>query len=350
MKRNIILLIAFVVLGAAAIFIYKKQTGSTLSGQPLTEFAIQDTASISKIFLTDNNGKTVTIERTPNNGLWTLNGKYKARRDAVNNLLQTINRIRVRGAVSAASRDNMMRVLASAGKKVEIYTGGDEPAKIYYVGTSTPDHMGTVMLLEIPGIGRAEDPYITHMEGFTGFLTPRFFTDEMEWRYTGYFAYPNLEFSEVQVIDNYNPQNSFGVQYKGGNNISLFAGYQPGVQAFSTSIPNYDSVAVKDLLILFKKVHFDSYNTLLRREAIDSINKVVPAYTLRVKENTGKVKELNLYNKRAAKREFDAQGNESPWDGNFYWAKTEEGEFALAQKFVFNPILLPLGAYLKKPL
>lgn len=347
-KKNILALVVFIVLAVASIFIYKKKNGSTLADEPLADFAIADTATITKIFLTDNQGNSALVERVPGERLWNLNKKYKARKDGVDLVLETINRIRVRGAVSKTSRDNMMKILATGGKKVEIYQGGDEPTKIYYVGPSTPDHMGTIMLLEIPGEGRSEEPYITHMEGFTGFLTPRFFTSEMEWRYTGYYSYPELNFTEVQVIDNYAPQNSVKVEYLGGNNISLFTNYQPALESYNTQVSDFDSLLVKDLLLLFKKVHFDSYNTLLRPEAMDSMDKVIPAYTLRVKEKSGNYKDLRLYNKRAAVEKYDEEGNLKPWDLDYFWAKTESGEYALAQKFVFGPIVVPISYYLKR--
>jgi hypothetical protein len=85
----------------------------------------------------------------------------------------------------------------------------------------------------------------------------------------------------------------------------------------------------------------------LKLEAVDSINKTVPAYTLQVHEKSGVTKKVELYNKRAAKRYYDENGNESPWDLDYFWAKNNEGELALGQRFVFSPLLAPLGFYLK---
>jgi hypothetical protein len=348
MKKNIILLIVFLALGAAAWFVYKKNSSSTLTDQPLADFAVADTASVTKIFITDGKGNKVLVERIPGQTLWKLNNRLYARRDAVNLLLDTFKRIKVRGSLSDKASENMLRVLASSGKKVEIYQGGEKPSKIYYVGTSTPDHMGTIMLLEIPGIGRSETPYITHMEGFTGFLTPRFFTDENEWRYTGYYEFPKLELSKIEIIDNYKPQESFAIEYKGGNDIKLFGGYQPALETYNGPVPVFDSIAVKDYMLLFKQVHFDSYNTMLKPEAMDSIDKVLPAYTIKVTDLNNEKKELKIYLKRAAKKHLDAEGNVIPWDMEFLWAKTQDGEYALAQRFVFNPILIPLNRFLPK--
>ncbi len=348
MRKNLILLFILLALGIAAWYVYSKNTSSTLTDQPLADFAIADTASITKIFISDGKGNKVLVERVPGQSLWKLNGKLQARKDAVNLILDTVKRIKVRGSLNDKASENMLRLIASAGKKVEFYQGGDKPSKIYYIGSSTPDHMGTVMVLEIPGIGRSEIPYITHMEGFTGFLTPRFFTDENEWRYTGYYEFPQLEFSKVEVIDNYNPERSFAIQYKGGNDLKLFTGYQPALETYNLSVPEFDTLAVKDYLLLFKKVHVDSYNTMLKPEAMDSIDKVLPAFSIRVTDNAEKKKELKLYLKRASKKHYNPDGSIMPWDKDFLWAKTETGEYALAQTFVFNPILVPHQLFLKK--
>lgn len=345
MKKNILLIVVLAALSVVAYIVYSKNSSSTIKNQELAQFAIEDTASIDKIFIVDSQGKSVLLEKVAGERLWNLNRKYKARKDAIDLLMDTFKRIRIRGNLAPKAAENMVRVMSSSAKKVEIYQGGDEPSKIYYVGPATPDHVGTIMVLEIPGKGRSEEPLITHIEGFTGFLTPRFFTDESEWRYTGYYEFPNLEFKQVEVIDNYNPAQSFSIAYDGGNNISLKGGYQAATNQFTQTINNFDSLAVKDYLLLYKKVHFDSYNTYLKPEAIDSISKVLPAYFIRVTDNQGKTKELTIYLKRAVKRHLDDKGNIIPWDMDFHWARGENGEFALAQRFVFNPILIPIQAF-----
>lgn len=349
MKKNILLIVVLVALALVAYFVYSKNSSSTLKDQELAQFAIEDTASINKIFIVDSQGKSVLLEKVEGERLWNLNKKYKARKDAIDLLMDTFKRIRIRGNLAPKAAENMVRVMSSSAKKVEIYQGGDEPSKIYYVGPSTPDHVGTIMVLEIPGKGRSEEPIITHIEGFTGFLTPRFFTDENEWRYTGYYEFPNLEFKKIEVIDNYTPSQSFSIAYNGGNDIQLKGGYQSGTNSFSEDISNFDSLAVKDYLLLFKKVHFDSYNTNLKPEAMDSISKVLPAYSIRVTDNNGKTKELTIYLKRAVKKHLDQQGKIIPWDMDFHWGRSETGEFALAQRFVFNPILIPIQAFLRNP-
>lgn len=346
MKRNIVLFVVLILLVVTAWIVKSRSGSSTLSDKPLSDFAISDTSTVNKIIITDQTGQHATLERIPGNGLWKLNGKYFAREDAVNIILMTINRIRIRGNVSDAARDNMMKLLVTSGKKVEIFTGGKEPAKIYYVGVPTPDHTGTMMLLEIPGIGRSEDPFITHIEGFTGFLSTRFFTNETEWRYTGIFNYPELAIRKVKVIHHLQPASSFEVTFDGGNNFQLYSGYDEHTGGFNSMIAKFDTIAVKNLLVQFKKVHVESFLTNLKSEAADSIKKSMPAYSISVENDKGVSTSVDLYLRLSASPEYNEDGTVNPWDVGHFWAKTQDNELALAQTYNFGPLVNPIDAYI----
>lgn len=348
MKKNIILLAVLVSLGVFAFFMYQKSSKGSLADKPLSDFAIADTASVNKIIITDHQGGKATLERIPGNKLWQLNGKYFAREDAINLLLKTFNRIRIRGNVSDSMRDNMLKLLATSGKRVEIFTGGNEPAKIYYIGVPTPDHTGTVMLLEIPGIGRSEEPYVTHIEGFTGFLSTRFFTSEQEWRYTGVFNYPNLEFSQVDVIHHTAPAESFRVSYSNQSGIGMYTGYDQSTGEFGHKEPRVDSLALRDFLLGLKKVHFESFNTQLSQAQTDSIRNVSPSYSIIVYELSGKTNKVDLYLKPPVKQLIDENGKLIPFDMDYFWGKTEDGEIGMAQTYNFSPMVYPASYYLLK--
>jgi len=343
MKKNSILLLVLAGLAIAAGIVYFQSHTSTIADEPLTDFAIEDTAKVNKVVITDHLGKVATVERVPGERLWKLNGQLQAREDAVNLMLKTFNRIRIRGNVSDSSRDNMLKLLASSSKRVEIFTGDDEPAKIWYVGIPTPDHTGTVMLLEIPGIGRSEEPYIVHMEGFTGFLSTRFFTNEMEWRYTGIFEYPHLEVSKVRMINHMIPTDSWEVRFSGGNNLELWSCNEAG--ANEKKALRFDTTAVKEQLLLFKKVHVESFNTQLNELQTDSLRNAQPAYTLEVTDNQGKSTTIDLHLKPSKKPMEDDYGNIIPFDLDYFWAKTQDGEIAMAQSYNFSPLLNPIGKF-----
>lgn len=339
-KKTIGSIAVLLILSALAVYYYNKNQHSSIAENPFTQFAITDTSSVTKIFIADNQGNTALLERPEQGRLWTLNKRYKAREDALKNLLQVVNRIKVRGNVSSKSRDNMMKVLASSAKKVEIYTNGEnEPSKIYYIGPNTQDHTGTIMLLEIPEEGKSPEPYICHMEGFTGFLNPRFFAEEMEWRYTGIFDHPKLDIAKIEVQHSI-PEYSFDIKYNGGNQIALLHNQQ--------NIEKFDSVKVKDFLLSFKKVHIESYRTFLKPEVEDSIRKIKPIVRINVLSTKGKKETVALFLKRGKEGGVDANGQPTPWDAEYFWAMNDKGEIGLAQRYVFDPITLPFQEFLKQ--
>ena len=80
MKKNLIALIILAVLAAVAYYVYIERGSGTIKPE-LRDFAVKDTSAITKIFLADKFGATVTLERE-DVGEWTVNEDYKARKDA----------------------------------------------------------------------------------------------------------------------------------------------------------------------------------------------------------------------------------------------------------------------------
>ena len=189
MNRTRLTLLAIAVLGTVALITALQPEGGQLNADSTTHFAIDDTARVTRIRIADAQGQVALLERGQHPlGLWTLNGRHLARKDATDLLLKTFKRVSVRQPVQQSAKEGVLRMMASSGKRVDIHLdGADTPAKTWFIGTPTQSHTGTHMLLELPGEGRSDTPYITHMEGFTGFLSTRFFTSEEEWRYTGIY-------------------------------------------------------------------------------------------------------------------------------------------------------------------
>jgi hypothetical protein len=94
-----------------------------------------------------------------------------------------------------------------------------------------------------------------------------------------------------------------------------------------------------------KKVNLESYNTLLKPTAADSIKNISPTFVLRVKNSSGSIRSLSLYLKKAKQLTPDATGQLTPFDPEYFWAKTDENELGLAQFFVFEPLLQPASFY-----
>ncbi|MGZ4033712.1 MAG: hypothetical protein ACXVP4_02520, partial [Bacteroidia bacterium] len=207
MKRNRIAIILVIILGSASFWYIVNNRKSTLNAE-MRNFAVADTASITKIFLADKEGRTITLERHPE-GNWTVNQKYAVRMDALQTLLETIKRVDVKEPVGKKAQDNVIKRLAAKAVKCEIYQN-DVLTKAYYVGTETQDNTGTFMIkIDPETMKTAEKPFVTYIPGFEGYLTTRYFTEEQGWRDRTVFKYNPLDIKSVKMETPLSPEKGY---------------------------------------------------------------------------------------------------------------------------------------------
>jgi hypothetical protein len=332
MNRLVFPVVAIVLIAIGAYTAFSPESGR-LDADTSTHFAVTDTAAVVKIRIADNNGQVAVVKRVPDHplGLWTLNDRYPARKDATDLLLKTFKRISVRQPVRASAKAGVLKMMASAGKRVDIFTeDSSTPVKTWFIGTPTQSHTGTHMLLELPGSGRAETPYVTHIEGFTGFLSTRFFTDETEWRYTGVYESTADEIATITAVplDDVGSSATLKWDEQGDQVIAELNG-----QRLALPQP-----MLRDQWLRFKKVHVETWNSHLSPEAQDSLRGSALAWQLKVNYKDGREVNLDLHWKAPIMEEYDTDGRLLPHDGSRMYA-VHKGECALVQTFVFNPIL-----------
>ncbi len=342
MKKIWILLIAGVVLGAVALYINSTRSNSTID-RTLSDFSIERTEAIDKIFIADQSGDRILLEKQPN-GTWQLNGEFRAKDNSVELLLNTFKHIEVKRPVPRSKRETVIRNIATKNRKVEVYKGGDEPAKTYYLGTPTKAHNGTYMLLEIPGSGRSDVPYVVHIPGEQGFLNPRFFMSEKEWRYTGVYGLDPREIQSIEVIHHLEPRKSFRLEYGGGNDITIFS------RQSGEPVTIFDTLHVKDFMHYFEKVHVETYDHGLDSVKVDSIVNSGPIYTVRVTDTTGSETSVQAFKKAAPKTQQKVDGRQQmvEADLNRMYALVNGERFAVIQNFVFDRIFKGLPDFQKK--
>lgn len=339
MKKNLTLF--FILIGitiAAGIVFFFQGDAARSAGVVLNDFSIEDTSRVDRITIVDVDGKTIDLKREQGEYLWELNGKYKARKDATDILLKTFKRIGVKGHVPKTGQENVVRMIAGNGFRVDIYTD-QKLSKSYLIGTCTQDHYGTYMVLEHGDGTRSSEPMIMHMDGFTGCLRQRFFTDESEWRFSGVFNYEDLEISRIDLQNHENPLESFTIKYRGGNEIDLHPFDSP------EKFPRFDTLAVKNYMLLFKKVHLETYNNHLSENGLDSLSTVDPAFTVRVTDNSGASKEIDLFWKLPTTQQHDYEGKIMQWDGDRMYGRFMD-ETVLVQRYTFDPIMQSILTFL----
>lgn len=336
MKKIVLLLLLVAVVGGIALYLSSSDDPFRSSGVEQSDFAIADTASIGKIVIVDRSGVVAKLTRGENG--WVLNGKYPAREDGIQTLLKTFKNVYIQRPVSRESLEEVNRVMATSTKKAEIYDLEGELIKTWYVGHSTMDQKGTFMLLETPENGKSSVPFIMDMKGFIGMLNTRFFTDENEWRSVQLLSYPDLNLQEIEVEYPKQPEASFSIRYDGGNDLRLFDGN-------GLSVAAYDTTTLKDYMFNFKQLSFENFKTGLTAVQNDSVKSTIPYQVIRISDQRT-THEISLWAKGATNQSSTADS--SGTDLERIYGQYNDGELAIAQRFMWDKFRAPLKAFLSK--
>lgn len=342
-KRNRIPAIIVVLLGSITFWLVINNKKSTIK-ETLRDFAVEDTASITKIFIADKSGKSVTLEHDAT-GTWTVNGKFIARPDAMQSLLYTIKKVTVKEPVSKNAQDNIIKRLSGAAIRCEIYTG-DKLVKAYYVGTETQDQTGTYMILIDPETMKpSAKPFITCINGFEGYLTSRYFTDEKEWRDLTIFKYQPDHIKSVRMEVPFNPEFGYELVVKGNNDYEVKSLSTP-----TKTLPDTDTLAVKQYLSYFQKLSFEAFEDQLNEKQMDSVRNAKPINIITVTDLDGKSNTVKFFARGPkAKGQKDIKGNEIMFDQERMDAVINNSkDLVVVQYYVFGKVMPPVMYFQKK--
>lgn len=325
------LLLLFLLLALAALFYFFKPSSTGTMNENDSDFAVNDTSKIDKIFIADKGDNEVVLTR--DNNKWLVNGKYKCRPESIELLLTTIKRLKANNPVPNAAYNNIVRGLAGNSKKVEIYSNGkSDPIKTYYIGPTTPKQNGNYMLLE-----GSKQPYAVGIPGFIGYVSGRYILDENDWRDRTVFAYRPEDVKSVTVQFPQEPQKSFHLAVDNQTNFGLF---------------KLNNQAEQKPIILdkAKALNYLQGFRFLANEAIlenytrkDSLLNSPKAMVLSVEDNKGEKKSIDIYympTNRRSKKQFNEDGSRVKYDVDRFYAVMNEGkDFIIIQHYVFGKVL-----------
>ncbi len=337
MKKNKLLLLILLIFIALAVYFYATKKPSTLNDieGALSTFAVDDTATIDKIFIADAMGKSVTLSLK--NGVWMVNDKFIARPDNIKLLMKTFGRIAVKSPVPKSAFNNIVKSIATASTKVEIYQGQNMPSKVYYVGGATLDHQGTYMLLEEGGV-KSTVPFITHIPGFYGYLTTRFFTEAEQWRDAIVFKYPANQITSIKMNYYETPDQSFIIN-KNGNNYSL-----TGLD--SDAKLNVDTNVVKEYLERYEKVYYEMIDVESSKQKVDSVINSTPFFSIEIKTISGAGDKIVAYHMPNYRKVMGKDQQEAPYDVDRMYGYLNDELFTLIQFATFDNLRLPKDYFL----
>lgn len=334
-KNNKVFILLAVILIAVATFIYIKNNSVTqgtiddMEGAK-SDFAIEDTASIDKIFIVDAKGQSVTLTKADH--VWMVDKKYIARPDNIRLLMKTFSRIDVRSPVPKAAFKNVVTQIATSATKVEIYQGKDKPSKTYYIGGATLDHQGTYMVLETEGV-KSSVPFIMYIPGNYGYLTSRFFTEATQWRDAVVFKYLPEEIKSIEVNYYEIPEESFIIN----NTNNKFY-----LSEIGSNEPLSVNPAILDEYVgRYQKIYYEMIDIESEQEKIDSTIASPPFISIEVKDFVGGSNKIVIYHMPNFRTILDNNEEEYRYDVDRMYGYLNNELFTYIQFATFDKITLP---------
>ena len=346
-KRNrILILIATVVVVAAALTAY------VLSRPTFKQdYHIEDISTVTKLFLADKENNEVTLTRESDSS-WMVDGTYPASQPMIDLLLETLNTMRIRQQVNKNAVPNAIKDIAAHGIKVEVYQnkpfinwfGGklklfsrEKLTVTYYVGRETQDMMASFMYR------KGDDmPYIIHIPGFRGFLTPRFVTEPLKWRS---HTIVDLNVREIERIELEIPeqeQESFAIIRDGD-------GFAMEMLQNRQRVNGFDTARVAQMLSSFTWLNFDEFASIVPNTFADSCVQGQPRTILRITDTKGNQSEVKTYIKYNNPDDIKAMPNPDMYEAfdlNRLYAIVNGKDTVLIQYYVFDNILQPASYFL----
>lgn len=337
--KNVLYILIVIVLGWVAYMLTNQEKNQTTINKKHHDFKIDDTASITSFIISDYDNKKVELNRK-HTGYWEINNKHRARVDAVNNILDMCKRIDLKAPVPINARENVLKNIAAYYKKITFYKS-NTIIKTWYFGTPTKEHDGDYMLLEISG-KKMPEPFIMNIPGHHGYLSPRLFTDEKEWRHPEIFAYQMQDLKQVKLINHDEPPLSFTINILNKNSFEL-------LDYKNNKVPEFDTTAIRAYLLSYKKINFENINKgVLTPWQEDSVAKSKPYYTIAVTNQKNETKLLKVFHKAPTPEQLltaQEEGLDIKYDVDRAFALLPSGEICLVQFFTFDRILWPIESF-----
>lgn len=309
----------FIALAAAILWWLIPSANDGLTDEGMYAFAIEDTASITSIMIWDRSPDTVILHKQGQQ--WVVNGQFKARKGAVDEILETLYRIRLRSIPQQAAVNNVLTQLAVHGKQVTIYSG-DQVIKQFQVGSETMDMLGTYLLMQ----GYSQ-PVATHIPGFNGYLSSRFFLREDLWRNRNIFPHASAIVG-MSIAYSENPQGSFSLDSHQRFTTSTGLTKVNGMAA-QAMVKAIQSAKYEGMIIPSDKVW----------HKLDSIGKTTPVILIDVLYSDGSRASMSCYHVPGGEDIVAADGTVLEHDPDRFYALLSDGRSALVQRYGLQHLL-----------
>jgi len=296
-KQKLYLILACLLAVLSIITIAYKSGAFTKSNNTrnlFAAFAIDDTSTVSRIFMADMFENQVLLSKTEKG--WMVNNSIPADQLKVSELLATLTSLRVSQPVAESGHPSIIQMLATSSTKVEIYAikplfklfgfsffTKERLIKTYFMGDATQNSLGSFALLE-----GMKEPYIIYTPGFRGYVTPQFSPKPIDWYTHRIFEVKLTRILKASFMDLENPENSFSVEKSGPRTFSLF-------DIHNNVIQNYDTTLLINMLSEFRQRNYERLIHKISNSLKDSIIQYNLYKTISVTDVDNQTTTLELY-------------------------------------------------------
>lgn len=350
-RRNLIIIAAVALLGILALIVWISRGQHSTFKQ---DFHIEDTATITKIFMADKNDSQVTLTRNEGDTTWMVDNTYEASQPMIDLLLNTLNDIRVRQRVNKNAAPNIIKDLSVRSVKTEIYQRvyridwfnhklqlfpHTKLTEVLYIGHETQDNLGSFAFRE-----GDKYPVVIHIPGFRGFVEPRFIADATLWRSHRIVSLPVTQIESIELEIPAMPEESFAVRREGD-------GFYMELLSTKQRVDGFDTARVAQMLASFTNLNFDEYAKAVPKAELDTTFSKAPRTILRINDRNGNSRELKTYVKYNNPDDVYTMPDPEMYnvfDLDRLYAVMDNADTVLIQFFVFDNILQPASFFLGK--
>lgn len=301
------------------------------------DFAIKDTAAITRVVIRDKKPSEVTLERSSRG--WLVNGVFPVRKDAIEVLLETLGNVTLKNFVAKSAVPAVNQRMDVYGKWVEVYSG-DQLVKNYIVGTETPDMLGTYYRM-----ADSQLPFSVYIQGFNGYLTTRFFTEPSMWRDRTIYGLAPDEIESIEMKVNgpegflwkitRSVQGTLNTPAKEASSWSLV---DEALEPLPNNNPQILMTAIGAVRTLkYEGVVVASDNIWMKK---DSIFSATPAFSFFVNTVGGERLETRAFYKKTEGILIGEDGQAHEWDPDRFYAELPDGRMALIQRYGWRNLML----------
>ena len=329
MKKIIVLILSISLLTVLFFVTMNLSEKQGKSDTELIEFAIQDISTVDRVIITDKFDNE--FELLKKGTIWTDKNGGCITQTKVDHVIDAFKNIEFKGYLTDKSKKRFTNLMAAQNIKVEIFQNG-EWTKTWYLGPSSQDHLGQIMLLDDKEYGKSAFPVVMSIKNMKGIIDPRFYSDPLQWMCQDMISLQLPDISMVKVKFNDEPLRSFKVT-KQGSTMKVF---QDGKQ-----LQGVEPTAIYNYLSNFQDVNFNVANYELNVPQMDSLKATTPFCELTVKNTKGTSETFKLYriiNKSVGTDVGMAEVINTDLDR--FWCVMPAGNLVKCQYFVFNPLIL----------